>query len=73
LALPLPHERRIVVYGDNERQAEEIASRLHVQGYHDVAVLEGGFEAYESAGLPTEEATQEQPVPGTEGTGIPRV
>ena len=72
LTLPLPHEGRIVVYADSDEDAERVASRLREQGYEQAAVLEGGFEAYREAGLPTEEITQEQPVPGHEGTGIPR-
>lgn len=72
LALPLPHEGRIVVYADSEEDAEKVAARLREQGYEDAAVLEGGFEAYREAGLPTEQITQEQPIPGHEGTGIPR-
>lgn len=73
LALPLPHDGKIVVYGDDDARAEEIAERLEEQGYHNVAVLAGGFEAYEEAGFPTEEATQEQPVPGDDSAGIPRI
>jgi rhodanese-related sulfurtransferase len=72
LALPLPHDGRIVVYGDDEREAAEVAARLRQQGYTNASVLEGGFDAYRDAGLPVEEITQEQPVPGTE-SGIPRV
>jgi rhodanese-related sulfurtransferase len=73
LTLPLPHEGRIVVYADSEEDADRVAARLREQGYEDAAVLEGGFEAYREAGLPTEEITQEQPIPGHEGTGIPRL
>jgi rhodanese-related sulfurtransferase len=72
LTLPLPHEGRIVVYADSEEDAQRVAERLREQGYEQAAVLEGGFEAYRQAGLPTEDITQEQPVPGHEGTGIPR-
>jgi len=73
LALPLPHDGKIVVYADDDNRAEEIAQRLEEQGYNNVAVLAGGFEAYEEAGFPVEEATQEQPIPGVEGAGIPRI
>lgn len=72
LALPLDHHGRIVVYGDNEEQAERVAERLETHGFSNVAVLDGGFEAYRAAGLPVEEATQQQPVPGSE-SGIPRI
>jgi rhodanese-related sulfurtransferase len=72
LTIPLPHDGRIVVYADSEDEAEQVAARLREQGYTQAAVLEGGFDAYREAGLPTEEITQEQPVPGHEGTGIPR-
>lgn len=72
LTLPLPHDGRIVVYADSDEEAERVAERLREQGYGDAAVLEGGFESYRQAGLPTEEITQEQPIPRHEGTGIPR-
>lgn len=72
LALPLPHEGRVVVYGDDDDSAAQIAARLKSQGYEKVAVLEGGFDAYKAQNLETEPATQEQPVPGKESTGIPR-
>jgi len=72
LTLPLPHEGRIVVYADSDEDAERVATRLREQGYAEAAVLEGGFDAYRQAGLPTEGITQEQPIPGDEGTGIPR-
>ncbi len=71
LTLPLPHEGRIVVYADSDEEAERVAMRLREQGYTQAAVLEGGFDAYRDAGLPTEEITQEQPIPGEPGTGIP--
>lgn len=72
LTLPLPHDGRIVVYADSDEEAERVADRLREQGYAQAAILEGGFDSYREAGLPTEEITQEQPVPGHEGTGIPR-
>lgn len=73
LALPFPHDARIVVYGDNEQEAAEVAARLRHQGYTNAAVLEGGFEAYRTAGLPVEGVTQEQPVPGCDDAGIHRI
>lgn len=72
LILPLPHEAPIAVYGDTEEAAEAIVHKLRSQGYNQAAVLEGGFDAYRDAGLPVEELTQEQPVPGTDA-GINRV
>lgn len=72
LTLPLPHDRPIIVYADSDDDAQRVAERLREQGFSHAVVLEGGFEAYQKAGLPTEELTQEQPVPGEPGTGIPR-
>lgn len=72
LTLPLPHDGRIVVYGDTEEQAQRVAARLREEGYVHAGVLDGGFEAYREAGLPVEEITQEQPIPGREDAGIPR-
>lgn len=72
LALPLPHDSRIVVYADDDDRAAQVAARLREQGYAEAAILDGGFEAYRTAGLPTEEITQEQPIPGSE-SGIPRI
>jgi rhodanese-related sulfurtransferase len=72
LALPFAHDERIVVYGDDENEAAQVAARLRQHGFTDVSLLDGGFQAYRAAGLPTEELTQEQPIPGSE-SGIPRV
>lgn len=73
LTLPFAHDGRIVVYGDGDKEAQHVAARLRQQGYTNTAVLEGGFEAYRDAGLPVEELTQEQPVPGHDEAGIPRL
>jgi rhodanese-related sulfurtransferase len=73
LTLPFAHDGRIVVYGDNDQEASQVAARLRQQGYANAAVLEGGFDAYRDAGLPVEEITQEQPVPGHDEAGIPRL
>ena len=72
LTLPLDHDARVVVYADDDEQAAKIAEHLRRQGYSRAGVLAGGFEAYVNAGLPVEDATQEQPIPGQEGAGIPR-
>ena len=73
LTLPLPHESRIVVYADSDDRALEIAERLREQGYEQATILEGGFDAYKAAGLPVEQITEEQPIPGEEGAGIHRI
>jgi rhodanese-related sulfurtransferase len=72
LALPLAHDSRIVVYADDEGRAAQVAARLRHEGYTKASILDGGFEAYKKAGLPTEEITQQQPIPGSEA-GIPRI
>ena|SRR5579862_3583230 len=72
LTLPIARDERIVVYSDDEESAERVALHLQSQGYDRAAILSGGFDAYRKAGLPVEEATQEQPIPGQEGAGIPR-
>jgi rhodanese-related sulfurtransferase len=70
LVLPLPHSGRILVYADSDEDAQRVAERLREQGYANATVLDGGFAAHESAGLPVEDLTQEQPVPGSSETGI---
>ena len=72
LTLPLPHDGRLVVYSDDEEKAERVAERLREQGYQNASVLEGGFEAYRESGLPVEELTQEQPIPGRDDAGVKR-
>lgn len=72
LALPFGHHERIVVYAEDDAEAERIAAHMCENGFANVAVLEGGLDAYRRDGLPTEELTQQQPVPGSE-SGIPRL
>lgn len=72
LTLPIPHDGNVVVYADDDETAERVAARLRHEGYEHAKILEGGFDAYEAQGLPTEEVTQQQPVPGSE-SGIPRI
>ncbi len=73
LSLPLPHDGEIAVYGDSETIVAAIVDKLRRSGYAGAARLEGGIEGWRDAGLPMEEATQEQPVPGEEGTGVRRL
>lgn len=70
LALPLARERKVIVYSDDDKLAERVAARLREQGYGNTAVLDGGLEAWKRAGLPTEQVTQEQPVPGNQEAGV---
>jgi rhodanese-related sulfurtransferase len=64
LALPLPHDRPIVLYDEKGAGdlTKQIAERLEAEGY-DVRVLAGGFAAWEHAGGATQEASLEQVVP----------
>ncbi len=72
LVLPLPKERTIAIYADDERVAEAVARRLSDYGYEDVEQIDGGIDAWKAAGRPTEPETQEQPVPTVDGAGIKR-
>jgi len=64
LALPLPHNRPIIVYctSPNEATSARVALKLRESGYRDAVALVGGFDAYVDAGLPTEGQTLEQPI-----------
>ena len=73
LVLPLAKENRVVLLADDEKVAQQVGSRLESDGYSDVALLSGGMEAWKAQGLPTEGATQEQPIPGEEDAGIRRI
>lgn len=72
LALPLPRESPIAVYGDSDGDVRDVVERLHREGYAGAAPLEGGIERWEEAGKPTEQITQEQPIPGESTAGIRR-
>ena len=71
--LPLPHDRRIVLDAERRADAEMIGDHLAALGFKNVGILLGGFNAWEIAALPTEGATQEQPVPDTEHSGLNRL
>ena len=70
LALPLPRESAIAVYGDSQNVVAAVVDKLQRSGYSGAAALDGGIEAWHDAGLPLEDATQEQPIPGEAAAGI---
>lgn len=70
LVLPLPKERTIALYGDDERIVEAIGAKLLASGYSDVETIDDGIDGWKAAGRPTEPETQEQPVPSVDEAGI---
>lgn len=70
LVLPLPKERTIAIYTDDERVAEAVGKKLLAGGYTDVEEIDGGIDAWKAAGRPTEPETQEQPVPSVDEAGL---
>ncbi|MDQ2866023.1 MAG: rhodanese-like domain-containing protein [Candidatus Eremiobacteraeota bacterium] len=70
LSLPLPKESEIVLCADDEATAEAVGERLVASGYGESVLLSGGIDEWKKHGLPTENATQEQPVPGEQDAGI---
>jgi rhodanese-related sulfurtransferase len=73
LALPLPHDAPVAVYGDDDETVARVVEKLRAAGYSGAVPLTGGIDAWESAGLPLEEITEEQPVPGEPGSGMHRL
>lgn len=66
LALPLPKSDGLIVLYDEHGTSEvldRIGAKLRAEGFAEIRVLEGGFEAYEAADGKLEDATMEQPVP----------
>ncbi len=70
LALPLPRDGKIVVYCGSGNSCIRVAARLREQGFANAVALEGGYAAAKEAGLPLEELSQQQPIPGEETAGI---
>jgi len=73
LDLPLPHDGTLVVYCGHGNSCPAIAQRLRDEGFTNAVHLEGGYAAAKEAGLPLEELSQEQPIPGESDTGIRRI
>jgi rhodanese-related sulfurtransferase len=63
LALPLPHDGKIVVYCGSGNSCANVAQHMREHGFANAVALEGGYAAAKEAGLPLEELSQEQPVP----------
>lgn len=75
LVLPLPKEDGLIVLYDedgNGKVLEEIAAKLHDDGYGELRALDGGFKAWNDADGKTEEGTVEQPVPAVSGHQLER-
>ena len=70
LALPLPHDGTIVVYCGSGNSCVNIAQHMRDKGFKNAVALEGGYAAAKDAGLPMEELSQEQPIPGSDQAGI---
>src|SRR5579875_531067 len=61
LTLPLPHDRPVAIYGDDDSTVNEVVEKSRAGGYEGAAPLTGGIDGWERAGLPLEEVTEEQP------------
>ena len=69
LSLPLRHDGKIVVYCGSGNSCSAIAEHMREHGFINAVALEGGYAAAKEAGLPLEELSEEQPIPGEAGTG----
>lgn len=70
LALPLDRDATIVVYCGSGNSCFRVAERMREQGFTHAVALEGGYAAAKDAGLPLEELSQLQPIPGEGDAGI---
>ena len=73
LALPLPRDGPIAVYGDDDSEVDRVVARLQENGFSGAARLEGGMLAWQNAGLPLEDLTQDQPIPDEPSSGLRRL
>ena len=69
LALPLDRDATIVVYCGSGNSCLRIAERMREQGFTHAVALEGGYAAAKDAGLPLEELSLQQPIPGEGDAG----
>lgn len=60
----LPKDKQIAFYGGDTERAERAAHELQVQGFSNVAVLEGGYQAWLDAGLPVKGQKATKRIPG---------
>lgn len=73
LSLPMAKENSVAVYADDDESAQRIVDALRASGFERAEALSGGIEAWRDAGLPTEELTQEQPIPEDMHAGLKRL
>lgn len=73
LSLPMAKERPVAVYSDDGERAQRIVEKLRASGFEHAEALLGGIDAWRDAGLPTEEPTQEQPIPENAEAGLKRL
>jgi rhodanese-related sulfurtransferase len=53
----VPADKELIFYGPNTAKAEAAAKKAIELGYEKVAVIDGGFDAWLDAGLPSESIT----------------
>ena len=53
----VPADKELIFYGPNTAKAEAAAKKAIELGYEKVAVIDGGFNAWVDAGLPSESIT----------------
>ncbi len=53
----VPADKELIFYGANTAKAEAAAKKALELGYDKVAVIDGGFDAWLDAGMPSESIT----------------
>lgn len=69
MALPLDRDATIVVYCGSGNSCFRVAERMREQGFTHAVALEGGYAAAKDAGLPLEDISRQQPIPGEDDAG----